>query len=259
MLTKTSTVAAATFLFLMLHTVFVIRPVSADTISIRADAWCPMNCDPKSDKPGYAIEIAKAIFEPAGHQIDYQTLNWARAIAETRTGSHVAIVGAAKSDAPDFIFPENELGLSRSCFFAKTASTWKYAGVDSLKAVKLGITKDYTYGDPLDGYVKANSAGLEVFSGDDTLEKQIKMLQLDRIGVFIDDSNVIAHHLAAQNLAGTIKEVGCLEATASYIAFAPTNAKSKEYAKLLSDGVAALRSSGKLTPILEHYGLKDWK
>jgi polar amino acid transport system substrate-binding protein len=53
----------------------------ADTISIRADLWCPFNCDPSGAKPGYMIEIAKAVFEPLGHKIDYQTLNWARAIA----------------------------------------------------------------------------------------------------------------------------------------------------------------------------------
>jgi polar amino acid transport system substrate-binding protein len=228
----------------------------ADTLSLRADNWCPMNCDPKSDKPGYLIEIAKAIFSPA-HTIDYQTLNWARAISETRTGAFTAIVGAAKSDAPDFVFPDNELGNSKSCFYAKADSKWSYTGTDSLKAVKLGVTKDYTYGDPFDAYVKTNPGNVEALSGDDVLEKQVKMLLADRTGALIDDSNVVSHYMNANKVA--IKEAGCLEATPLYIAFSPKNPKAKEYAKQLSDGVASLRSAGKLQPILDRYGLKDWK
>ncbi|MEQ1790535.1 MAG: hypothetical protein ABL857_08835, partial [Rickettsiales bacterium] len=36
------------------------------TINIVADEWCPFNCDPESDKPGYVIELAKEIFKPYG-------------------------------------------------------------------------------------------------------------------------------------------------------------------------------------------------
>ena len=45
---------------------------AADTISIRGDMWCPVNCDPKAERPGYMIEIAREVFEPKGHKIDYQ-------------------------------------------------------------------------------------------------------------------------------------------------------------------------------------------
>lgn len=49
--------------------------VQADVVTLRADQWCPYNCVPGSDRPGYMIEIAREVFGRAGHQIDYQALN----------------------------------------------------------------------------------------------------------------------------------------------------------------------------------------
>lgn len=58
----------------------------ADTIHLRADVWCPYNCEQGSTLPGYIIEAASLIFEKAGHKIDYQTLNWSRTIREVHQG-----------------------------------------------------------------------------------------------------------------------------------------------------------------------------
>jgi polar amino acid transport system substrate-binding protein len=44
-----------------------------------------------------------------------------------------------------------------------------------------------------------------------------------------------------------------------YIAFSPANHKSKEYARILSEGIVSLRASGELKEILGKYGLDDWK
>ena len=88
-----------------LSSALVASTAIGETISLRADAWCPYTCDPGAAKPGFMIEIAKMALEPAGHKVDYKVLNWARAITETRKGKFTAIVGAAKDDAPDFIYP----------------------------------------------------------------------------------------------------------------------------------------------------------
>jgi len=43
----------------LLLSLFLISPAIADTITIRADVWCPYNCEPDSEKPGYMIEIVQ--------------------------------------------------------------------------------------------------------------------------------------------------------------------------------------------------------
>ena len=46
---------------LLLIVMCVLCPtfVYADVISIRADPWCPYNCDPKDERSGFMVEIAK--------------------------------------------------------------------------------------------------------------------------------------------------------------------------------------------------------
>ncbi|WP_157729877.1 transporter substrate-binding domain-containing protein [Bacterioplanes sanyensis] len=84
---------------------------AAQTLSIRSDTWYPMNGDPQADKPGFMIEIAKAIFEPQGITIDYRLMPWERALSEVRAGRIDCVVGAYVEDAPDFVFPEQPWGL----------------------------------------------------------------------------------------------------------------------------------------------------
>ena len=78
--------------------------LAGDTITLRADIWDPYNGDPASDQPGFVIEVAKAVFEKAGYTVDYQVEGWSwdRSVEEAKKGNIDGIVGAAKSEAPDF-------------------------------------------------------------------------------------------------------------------------------------------------------------
>src|SRR5688500_5622382 len=84
----------------------------ADAITLRADEWCPYNCAADSDKPGYGIEIAKEIFAKAGHTVEYKTLAWPRALEECRNGTVAAVIGTSHEESPDFVFPEQDVGVS---------------------------------------------------------------------------------------------------------------------------------------------------
>ncbi|MBF0239229.1 MAG: transporter substrate-binding domain-containing protein [SAR324 cluster bacterium] len=239
-----------------------ITPVYADTISLRADEWCPYNCSPESAKPGFMIEIAKAIFTGAGHQLDYQIQPWARAIEDTRSGKFNGIIGASRGDAEDFIFPENEQGSQTMSFFVKKGDSWTYSNLDSLKNRVLGVIKDYAYSDELDQYIETNaknSKAVQVASGENALEINVKKILGGRIQVILEDPNVIAEYLENSNQQGALEAAGSLEKDNLYIAFGPQNPKSAQYAKLLSDGMNSLRKSGELKKILSKYGIKDWK
>jgi polar amino acid transport system substrate-binding protein len=43
------------------------------------------------------------------------------------------------------------------------------------------------------------------------------------------------------------------------VAFAPGVARSRDYARILDEGIAAMRASGELAKLLQRYGLKDWR
>lgn len=234
----------------------------ADTLTLKADYWMPFNGDGKTET-GYMLDIAKAVFEPLGHKVVYSTTPWDKALAECRTGKCTGVIGASTDDAPDLVYPVEELGQSIQFFCVKAGSPWKYAGPASLKAVKLGIIKDYAYFKELDDYIKANPAGVVFGTGDAPLEMNLTRLAQGELGAVVDDRSVLKYTLARMSLQGKVTIApAAAEATKParlYIAFSPKNPKSGEYARTLADGLAELRKSGQLQKILAKYGLTDWK
>jgi len=238
-------------------------PAGADVISLRADEWCPYNCAPDSDKPGYMVEIAKRVFEPARHQVDYQVLNWARAIEATRSGKFTGIIGAAHSDAEDFVFPAVELGIMTSAFAVRASEDWSYAGIQSLGGRTLGVIRDYAYNPGLDQYIAAHKdddARIQFVYGDNALESNLRKLLKGRLDTVVDGQYVLAYTLTRLGLEKEIRMAGtAAEVDPLYIAFSPANPKAAEYAALLSKGVTELRANGELQKVLAKYGLHDWR
>lgn len=234
----------------------------ADTITLKADYWMPFNGDGKAET-GYMLDIARTIFEAKGHKVVFTTTPWEKAIAETRAGKCSAIIGAAKDDAPDFVFPSEELGVSVQLFCVKSGTPWKYAGVASLKTIKLGVIKDYAYFTELDEYIKANPTAVSYGTGDTPLQSNLTKVLQGELGATVDDRSVLKYTIAKMNLQGKIAiTAASADATKSaklYIAFSPKNPKSKEYAQLLAEGILTLRANGELPKILAKYGLTDWK
>jgi len=232
----------------------------ADYITIAADNWCPVNCDPSDSKPGIMVEIAEHVFSNAGHTVIYKILPWSRAIKLSREGEITGIIGAFVGDAPDFIFPENELlMISGNTFFVAKESTFVYQNISSLADVQLGAIRDYDYGELLNDYIKKGK-NVQILSGENPLERMIQMLLIGRVDVVIEAAPVLWHTAAKMNVKDKLKAAGrASDAEKCYIAFSPKNAKSKEYAKILSDGIDGLRRSGELNKILNTYGIEDWK
>lgn len=63
------------WLLMRIHSVFLFSililasPVVADEITIVADEWVPYTGNPDSMRPGYGVEIARCVFESAGHRV----------------------------------------------------------------------------------------------------------------------------------------------------------------------------------------------
>ena len=248
---------------IVLTTALAASTAMGETISLRADSWCPYTCNPDAPKPGFMIEIARRALEPAGHKVEYKILNWARAIAATRSGKFSGIVGAAKDDAPDFVYPSEASAVQNMCFFVAGDSKWKFESVQSLESIVFGAVKDYTYAPEINQYIAKHANDgkkIDLVAGDNPLELNVKKLQAKRIGAFIDDRDATLTYL--KDLGGDAKNIhlaGCVSATGIFIAFAPGGAHSKEYAKLVADKMTAMRLDGSLKVLLDSYGVAEWK
>lgn len=241
---------------------FAANTAHADTITLRADEWCPYNCAVESDKPGYGIEIAKEVFAKAGHTLDYKTLAWARALDDCRKGTINAVIGTSKNESPDFVFGAEHIIVSDNTFVVKKGNPWRYAGTASLEKLKLGVIQGYSYDGDVGKYIETNAkdkAKTDAIGGDNALEQNLKKLVAGRVDATVDAKAVVSFKIMQMGLADKVELVGSVDPSQNYIAFSPANPKSKEYAAILDKGIAELRASGRLKQILDRYGVADWK
>lgn len=234
----------------------------ADVITLRADEWCPYNCAEDSDKPGYGVEVAKEIFAKAGHTLEYKNLAWARALEDGRKGTIVAVIGADKVEAADYVFPNEAIAVIDNTFVVKKGNPWRYAGPASLEKVKLGAIQGYSYSGEVGDYMGANAkngARIDMVGGDKALEMNFKKLMAGRVEATVDAKPVLAYKLMSMNLTDKVEFAGSTDPSEIYVAFSPANPKAKEYAAILDKGIAEMRASGRLKQILDRYGVSDWK
>ena len=256
---------------IIILSLFILMPAIAfsDTILLKSDVWCPYNCDPDSKLPGYTIEIAKKIFEKAGHKIKYEIAPWSRSLKLVKEGRITAVVGVTRNEAPELVFPAQEFGISLIHFFKRKGFPWKFAGKASLETVTVGIMADYEYGGELDAYFEKNrnTPKVQMIRAEEPLVLNIRKLLKGRIDVIPEDKSVFIETANAIGALEKIESAGIdpitskegLDESRLYMAFSPKNPKSKEYARLISVGIEQMRLSGELNEILAKYGLTDWR
>ena len=214
-------------------------------------------------EPNLKVDIARIVFETKGINLKYVTMPWKRALLETRQGIYAAVIGASKTDAAGFVFPEEELARNKLAFYVKKGSIWRFKGVESIEQIKLGAAAGYDYRQWLNDYIKENSDNankVQILTGDVPLQRNLQRLLLNRIDAVVDTEAAILWEAKRLGVSHEIESAGYGdEPSYCYIAFSPNAVKSPVYAQILSDGIAQLRSTGQLQIILDRYGLTDWR
>jgi polar amino acid transport system substrate-binding protein len=237
-----------------------------DSITLVADSWCPYNCAPTSDKPGYVIEIAQAIYEPQGISVHYDIVPWTRALHATRRGKYTAVIGATKTEAKGCLFPQQPIGISTYHFYTTTEKTWKHTTIAALNAVTVGVIDGYNYSDEMDAFIlkhKDHRTHVQIVSGDTATTQNIKKLFAGRIDVMLEDPNVVSNALMQTQRHDHLRDAGMLKTLESedalYLAFSPKQKDSAALVKMFDEGINTLRANEKLEDILNKYGLVDWQ
>ena len=247
---------------------FLSTNAKAETIRMVADQWCPYNCGVNDPRQGYIVDIARKIFAKYNIDIQYENVSWVRALEKTRLGEYDAAIGASITEGKGMIFPKEDMGLMRVHFFVKKGNTWRYNGIASLENKILGVITDYDYTDDLNAYIAKNQNNLQkvqAVNGDDALKMNLRKLDAGRIDIMPEDAFVMQYRVMSDKLEDKFDDAGVANPQLSipndgiFIAFSPKNPRSKEWAKILSDGITQMRRSGELQKILSSYGLKDWQ
>ena len=101
---------------------------TAKEVIIAADVWCPYNCEPGSDKPGYLVEIVRESFKLFGNgeKIIYKKVPWTRAMLEAQKGNLSGIIGATLSESKGLHPPKEALGRYAAEFFTHKNNKFKF-------------------------------------------------------------------------------------------------------------------------------------
>jgi len=234
--------------------------VRSEELILVADEWCPYNCTPGNKNPGYLVEIVQYSLEKAGYTLTYKIVPWNRAIKRVESGNFHGIIGAGKQETPSFIFHDLPLFTIEHRFYTLTKNTWQYENIDSLKTINLGVIKDYSYGTLYNEYIKNNaklSSKITTLHGDDEFERLILLLEREQIDAFVEDKNIVGNYIRNAEKSPSLRTAGKASSEAIYIAFSPALPNSKQYAKAISEGFAALQASGKIDALKLKYHLTD--
>ncbi|MBK8476084.1 MAG: transporter substrate-binding domain-containing protein [Opitutaceae bacterium] len=231
-------------------------------VRLCADQWMPYNGDPTDPKPGYVIELAKAVFEPKGIKVEYTVMPWTEALAAVREGRMNGAIGANKAEGEGLTLPSETIGSISICLVTRTDSKWTYDNLTSFRSVKLGVIKGYAYWPALDSYIARatdKGSGIVCAEGDTPLADLMKQLLAGDLEVVAESEPVLLWHLRSQGIdRNQVRVVFKGSADPIYVAFSP-NDEGKRQAALLDEGVKALRASGELEKLLRRYGLRDWQ
>jgi polar amino acid transport system substrate-binding protein len=227
----------------------------------RSDVWYPFNGDPNSKMPGYVVEMCRRIYGAHGISVDYRVMSWEKSIAEVRAGRADAILGADRADAPDFVYPVEPCGYSSNFFYTLADRTWRYTGYASLRDVRIGVIKSYSYGDFLDKYLNLTGARVTKFPSDDDSVQHYQALVMGKIDVLIESSDlVVAYKLHKLGISENKLRLAGIEGESEpiYVAFSPApNRPGYRFAGMWTDGVRIMRRDGTLRTLLEKYGVLE--
>lgn len=236
----------------------------AETLSIRADYWAPINNDSREANRGIMIDVAEAILKPEGHSVDYKLLPWDEAKAGVAKGTYDCIVGALRSDIDSkFLLPKQPWVVSQQSVYARTDKDYgQITSVNDLSPFVLGVSHDYSYGPELDAYRDENlddPRRIFVAHGSRPIRELLLRLSTNQIQLALETNAVMDYTIKQAKLETRIKAVGSPIKTRDELFIACSAAKSRKFVDLFDAGLPRLRADGSFAAILAKYGLKDWQ
>lgn len=204
--------------------IFISLAHAQKTLVLATTHWCPYTCDFNGNKHGLVGEILTTSLLAQGISLKIEYYPWSRAIQLANLNKVDGLLTATKEESPDLIFSESPIGSYQMCFYTKPTNTWVYQSDLNLGTNKLAIVQDYGYGEPLDTYIDENKHGnLLKISGDDSTKRLIKILQMNRADIIIEDSKVVQWSMMKNNVDSTnIQKAGCLNEQPFYLALSQT-------------------------------------
>jgi polar amino acid transport system substrate-binding protein len=223
--------------------------LSKQTLNLATTQWCPYTCDFQGSRYGIVGEIIVNTLKKQGILVTIESYPWSRAVNLADTNKIDGLLTATMTESTNLLFSNSPIGSYQMCFYTREKSQWSYKSAVDFEMNKLLVIQDYGYGEPLDSYIKTKAEVLITLSGEEGLERSIKMLQIGRADIIIEDKRVIQWFMAKNKIEHSqIREAGCLVEQPFYLALSPT-IKNKELLKTLENALIVAHKKFNLTTL----------
>ncbi len=232
-------------------------------LQLRADIFCPFNCEPDTAQPGYAVEILQEIFAPHGIEIDYKTMPWVRTLREAANGNIDGALGTSEGEEPSLILHTEPLGKPSLALVVREGDNFQYDGITSLFNRRLGAIAGYHYDSgAIDDYIATNARNqdrVHLLRGEEVSKNLIRLLLAGRVDTLIEYDFVFEFN-AARMAEGYQAKIAYREPGVDlWVGFTPQRPESPRWAAMVDEGIRELLQSGRLAQILSKYDLNDWQ
>lgn len=231
----------------------------ATELSIASIDWCPQLCT-GSQQSGYITDTVNMVFKDSPYKLDIKIYPWSRSIKLVEFGEKHALLSPAKKEAPGLIFPRNEIGIQRMCFFKLASSTWEFTGFDSLKGLRIGIASNTSI-EELSSFADENRQLFHYMPYNRSyIEQSLNKLKLNRIDTFLFTYNSTIFEIKRKGLLSDYKAAGCVSQAKVYLAFSPhPGLNTGPIIKYFDKRMDELKATNAISDILKDYGLDDWQ
>lgn len=253
-------------LCLLLPALLGLSAARAQPLALRADLWCPYNCEPGAAQPGFMVELAQAALPQA--QIDYAIGRWALLRRQRSAPPQPVLVLLGVGDTPasrrDLVVVKPAIGQSLTCAYRRIEHQgWRLNKPADLRGQRLSLTHGYLYHPEVRALLeepRARRLVTQIRSERASLA-HARMLAMSRVDVALEERHVMQWGLRQldADARARIVEAGCLPlqpSDALHFGLPRSDPRSGEVAEALAQGLQRLQASGELNELRRRYGLQ---
>lgn len=229
-----------------------------------SDPWCPFNCQPDSERPGYVVEMLREVFTPPTWRLSYRIVPWDRALQEVRDGQAAMALVLTREQAQvhGLLIGRETVGEPIDCVYVAAGNPLRFSRASDLDGLRqVAVVSGYEYEHAFGEWLArpSNRHKIVFTRGANPAEVNARNLARGRVDAVIETAAVMQLQIQQLHLQDRIREAGCQTASPVYVGFSPHLPQAARLVEQFDQGIAEMRHNRRLARLLARYGLQDWK
>lgn len=198
---------------------------------------------------GVTSQIIKEAFAAEGYTISFKFVPWAKGLKDVLSNKADILYPAYYNDERAKIYHISEAFFKSETILVKhSSSDFKYNGFESLKGLKIGITRGYSYGKDFDetkGLIK-QEVSKEALNFQKLLKKRIDIMPIDKL--------VFKHYMSSNKLGDQLVSIEpAISSNDLHLLFSKKDPKGEEKLKAFNSGLKKIKDSGRYQEIIKEF------